>query len=148
MSWDRIILALGIPLHAIFFALMLAQVEPFHTFFYLFAWWTFIPVIGAINRLKTGQSLVLGDVSPGFFWMASCSVVVWLFFESWNFHLQNWLYHGIIEITWLRWICYALSFATVIPALLETDLLLGSLRIFRRLTGPAFRSLPGFFMPA
>ena len=75
MSRDRTILTLGVALLAIFFALMLAEVEPFHTFFYLFAWWTFIPVIGAINRLKTGDSLVLGDGSR-FFWMASCSVVV------------------------------------------------------------------------
>ena len=84
MSQDKIILALGIPLHAIFFALMLAQIEPFHTFFYLFAWWTFIPVIAAINRLKTGRSLVLGNASR-IFWMASCSIVVWLVFEIWNF---------------------------------------------------------------
>ncbi len=118
MSRDRIILSLGIVLHAIFFALMLARVEPFHTFFYPLAWWTFIPVIGAINRLKTGDSLVLGD-GRRLFWMASCSVVVWLFFESWNFHLENWRYYGIVEITWLRWIGYILSFAT-----------------------------PGFFMPA
>ena len=143
MSQDKIILALGIPLHAIFFALMLAQIEPFHTFFYLFAWWTFIPVIAAINRLKTGRSLVLGNASR-IFWMASCSIVVWLFFEIWNFHLQNWRYHGIVEITWLRWICYAVSFATVIPAILETNLLLRNLGVFTGLTAPALPVTPRF----
>jgi hypothetical protein len=143
VSWDRTILTLGVALHAILFALMLAGVEPFHTFFYLLSWWTFIPVIGAINRLKTGDSLVLGD-GPRFFWMASCSVVVWLFFESWNFHLQNWLYYGIIEITWLRWISYTVAFATVIPAVLETDLLLGSFGLVKRLTGPALKVTPRF----
>ena len=141
MIREKIILALGVAAHATFFALMLASVEPFHTFFYLFTWWTFIPVIGAINRLKTGESLVFGD-GPRFFWMVGCSIVVWLFFEAWNFHLRNWLYYGIIEVTWLRWAAYTLSFATVIPAILETELLLKNFGAIRRLRGPTLRVSP------
>jgi hypothetical protein len=141
MIREKIILALGVAAHATFFALMLASVEPFHTFFYLFTWWTFIPVIGAINRLKTGESLVFGD-GPRFFWMVGCSIVVWLFFEAWNFHLRNWLYYGIIEVTWLRWAAYTLSFATVIPAILETELLLKNFGAIRRLRGPPLRVSP------
>jgi len=59
MNREKIILALGVTAHATFFALMLASVEPFHTFFYLFTWWTFIPVIGAINGLCYGGGTVM-----------------------------------------------------------------------------------------
>jgi len=120
---------------------MLAHVEPFHTFFYLFAWWTYLPVIGAINHRKSGRSYVIGGRWQ-LVWLCSCSLVVWLFFEIWNFRLGNWLYVGVITDLGLRWTVYALSFATVLPAILETDLLfdiLGWLVVF---AGRHFKSPP------
>ena len=138
MRYTRLIIGLGVALHLIFFALMLRGVEPFHTFFYLFAWWTFIPVIGAINAERGGNSLVIGEHRQ-LAWLAGYSVVVWLFFEIWNFQLQNWRYVGVIELTWLRWVAYTVSFATVLPGILEVDTLLGNLRLVRRAPGPVIR---------
>jgi len=134
-------IGLGIVLHVVFFVLMLMDVEPFQTFFYLFAWWTFIPVIGAINAHRAGNSLIYGT-SQQLAWVTAYSLIVWLFFEIWNFRLHNWLYVGVIELTWLRWLTYAVSFATVLPAILEVDTLLGNLGFARRVPGPVIRVSP------
>ena len=138
MRHARLLIGLGIALHAVFFALMLMGVEPFHTFFYLFAWWTFIPVIGVINAGRAGNSLIVGP-NQQLAWLAGFSVIVWLFFEIWNFRLHNWLYLGVIELTWLRWLAYTVSFATVLPAILELETLLGNLGIASRVPGPVIR---------
>jgi hypothetical protein len=138
MRHTRLIIGLGVALHVVFFVLMLRGVEPFHTFFYLFAWWTFLPVIGAINAERGGNSLVFG-ANRQLAWLAGYSVVVWLFFEIWNFQLQNWRYVGVIDLTWLRWVAYAVSFATVLPGILEVDTLLGNFNVVRRAHGPAIR---------
>ncbi len=60
MRRARLYIGLGAALHVFFFVLMLMGVEPFHTFFYLFAWWTFIPVIGVINAQRADNSLIFG----------------------------------------------------------------------------------------
>ena len=132
---------LGVTLHVVFFVLMLLGVEPFLHFFYLFAWWTFIAVIGAINARRGGNSLIFG-ASQQLAWVTGFSVIVWLFFEIWNFRLHNWLYVGVIELTWSRWLAYAASFATVLPAILEVDTLLGNLGLVRRVPGPVIRVSP------
>ena len=138
MRQARLLIGLGIALHVVFFVLMLLGVEPFHTFFYLFAWWTFIPVIGVINAERAGNSLIVGRRQQ-LAWVAGFSVIVWLFFEIWNFRLHNWLYIGVIELTWLRWLAYTVSFATVLPAILELETLLKNLGIASRLAGPVIR---------
>ena len=138
MRQPRLFIGLGIALHAVFFVLMLMGVEPFQTFFYLFAWWTFIPVIGAINAQRGGNSLIFG-ASQQLAWVTAYSLLVWLFFEIWNFWLHNWLYVNVLELTWLRWLAYAASFATVLPAILEMDTLLGNAGLARRVTGPVIR---------
>ena len=95
------LIGVGVLTHVIFLGLMLAHVEPFHTFFYLFAWWTYLPVIGAVNYRKSGRSYVIGG-----WWnlvgLCGCSLIVWLFFEIWNFRLGNWLYVGVITDLGLR----------------------------------------------
>ena len=136
-----LLISLGIALHVVFFVLMQMGVEPFQTFFYLFAWWTFIPVIGVINAQRAGNSLIIG-ASQQLAWVTGCSLIVWLFFEIWNFWLHNWLYVGVIELTWLRWFAYAVSFATVLPAILEVDTLLGNLGLVRRVPGPVIQISP------
>ena len=132
------LIGVGASAHVIFLGLMLAHVEPFHTYFYLFAWWTYLPVIGAINYRKSGRSYVIGGQWQ-LIWLCSCSLIVWLFFEIWNFRLDNWLYVGVITDLGLRWTVYALAFATVLPAVLETDLLFDHLGVARRVRGLAFQ---------
>ena len=135
MRRARLFIGLGITLHVIFFALMQMGVEPFQTFFYLFAWWTFIPVIGIVNAECGGNSIIFG-ANQQLAWVTGCSLIVWLFFEIWNFRLHNWFYVGVIELTWLRWLAYSVSFATVLPAILEVDTLLDNLGLIRRAPGP------------
>ncbi len=138
MRQVRLLIGLGIALHVVFFVLMLLGAEPFNTFFYLFEWWTFIPVIGLINNQREGNSLIVGPRQQ-LVWVTGFSVIVWLFIEIWNFRLHNWLYVGVIELTWLRWLAYAVSFATVLPAILEVDTLFGNFGLARRVPGPVIR---------
>ncbi len=48
----------------------------------------------------------------------------------------------MIDSTWLRWLAYAVSFATVLPAILEVDTLFGNLGLARRVPGPVIRVSP------
>lgn len=49
------------------------------------------------------------------------SVAVWLVFEIYNFHLQNWLYKGVPANPIWRNVAYFWSFATIMPAVLLTS---------------------------
>jgi hypothetical protein len=86
------------------------------TWYYCFAWWSFILVLDAWERRKSGRSFLL-DAPKDFFFTAAVSVAVWVVFEYFNLRLQNWSYHGVPAVRAVRWAGYALAFATVIPAL-------------------------------
>lgn len=49
------------------------------------------------------------------------SIGIWLVFEVYNFHLQNWLYRGVPENPWVRNLAYAWSFATILPGVFVTS---------------------------
>src|SRR5258708_6118808 len=87
--------------------------EPFHTYFYLFAWGSFLWVIGRALAVRTGTSPLARPVS--FLGLMFLSTTFWLVFEVCNFRLHNWIYIGVPSERWLRWPGYALSFATVMP---------------------------------
>lgn len=48
------------------------------------------------------------------------SIAIWLLFEAYNFHIQNWLYRGVPQSAWLRNLAYAWSFATIVPGVFLT----------------------------
>ncbi len=54
------------------------------------------------------------------------SIAIWLVFEAYNFHLQNWLYKGVPEAGWVRNLAYGWSFATIIPGVFLSAELIGS----------------------
>ena len=90
------------------------QVEPFHTYFYLFAWAPFLVALGAVARVRAGYRLTFRRaVDLGIF-----STTFWLVFECLNVRLHDWSYLGVPASLPLRWTGYALSFATVVPGLL------------------------------
>jgi len=96
---------------------------PFETWFYLFAWWSYILIVDGWVYRHRGESLMISY--PGrFVFLSLWSVVFWSFFELFNFHLQNWRYTGLPLETPIRWGGYFLAFATVVPAILETSDLL------------------------
>jgi hypothetical protein len=110
------------------------KIEPFPTWFYCFAWWSYILLADNLLWKLRGKSLLTGRRRE--FWgMLPLSVFIWLLFEAYNFILHNWSYAGVPAETWQRWTGYALSFATVLPGIFITSDLLELL--FGRPSGPA-----------
>lgn len=97
--------------------------DPFATWFYSFAWWSYILIVDGWVYRQRGESLLISY--PGrFVFLSLWSVVLWSVYEGFNFRLQNWHYVGLPTDLPIRWAGYAIAFATVVPALLETaDLL-------------------------
>ena len=105
-------------------------VEPFVSWYYQWAWWSYILAVDALNRRLSGHS-VLRDEPRRFWWLAGVSVALWTFFEALNFRLGNWYYvmdHPQQAVSWARGV---VAFATVLPALYETEALLRHLGILR-----------------
>ena len=129
MTKAHIQIAFGVVLLAVAETFMFQGVEPFVSWFYPLAWWSYIFIVdGIIFRLQ-GNSLILSRRRE-FFVMIPWSVAFWLFFEMANLRLNNWHYVNIIANFWLRWCGYFISFATVFPGIFETYELLGCLNFY------------------
>ena len=105
------------------------KIEPVHTWFYCFAWWSYILIADNLLLKLRGRSLLTGRRRE--FWaMLPLSVFIWLLFEACNFVIHNWAYDDLPVEIWQRWPGYALSFATVLPGIFITsdlvELLFGS----------------------
>ncbi len=87
-------------------------------FFYLWAWGGWFLLADGGNRLLFGRS-PWSDSPRGTLTLALVSIPWWLFFELLNFRLRNWAYEGLPEPLVIRWCGYAVSFATVLPAIEE-----------------------------
>lgn len=108
---------------------MALGVEPFHTWYFCFAWWAYILGLESALALSGGESL-LWDRPGEWLALLPLSLVLWLFFELLNFRLDNWHYLGVPLNGAARWAGYALSFSTVLPGLFATAALLDRLRVF------------------
>ena len=127
-----------IPLHGILGLLILIlseiflfkRIDPFHSWFYFFAWWSYILIIDAIVYRLKGNSLIVNRIKE-FFLMIPWSIFIWLIFEAANLSLENWYYanlpHSLVE----RWLGYGVAYGTVLPGLFETTDLLESLGLFK-----------------
>lgn len=135
---SRSILAAGVGLQGLFFILLLFRVEPFYSFFYFIAWWTYILLLAYWNRSVGGDSRVFAGF-PVFLWVFFCSNLIWLAFEAFNFRLLNWYYLSVSYEDWLRWPGYFLAFGTVLPAIFETEKFLQHHKVFSGLRGPPFQ---------
>ena len=112
----------------------LLEVEPFVTWLYDFAWWPLLLFLDGLLWRRTGRSRLWGQ--PGaFLRMLFFSVTVWLVFEVFNLWLLNWRYVGVEPRLWLRWLGYALAFATVLPGILLTAEVLATLGVGAKLRG-------------
>ncbi len=127
---------------------MFKGVEPFVTWFYDFAWWSYILIIDSIiyylstpkegkDQKKTpiqqklkGNSL-LCNRRREFILLMAWSVCFWLIYEAANLVLKNWHYINLPANTWVRWVGYFIAFATVLPAVFETTELLETAGIFK-----------------
>lgn len=121
--------------------------EPFATWFYSFAWWSYILFVDGWVYRHRKESLILSF--PGrFFFLAGWSIVLWMFFELINFRLHNWSYLNVPAERVTRWIGYLVAYSTVVPGILETADLIDSAGFvkdikvrplgFKRRVGPYF----------
>ncbi len=99
------------------FALNALKVEPFATYFYLFAWCGLIFSFDQLIRAREGVSLVGRCGLGGFLLLLLWSAACWYFFELVNFRLQNWYYVFVEDDARLRTFFSILSFATVFPGI-------------------------------
>ena len=111
--------------------MMFRRVEPFVSWFYCFAWWSYILICDSLIYKIKGNSLLMSRTKE-FFLLIPWSVAVWLFFELVNLSMKNWYYINIPNNTLLRWIGYMVSYSTVLPGLFETTELLDSIGLYRR----------------
>ncbi len=126
------------PLHGILGILLLVsseiflfkKVNPFYSWFYCFAWWSYILIVDAIIYRLKGDSLFLNRTKE-FLLMIPWSVFIWLIFEAANFSLDNWYYINLPHSTFERWSGYVIAYGTVLPGIFETTELLESLGAFR-----------------
>ena len=126
------------PLHGIFGILLLLvseicvfkKIDPFYSWFYCFAWWSYIFTIDAVIYWLKRNSLIVNRTGE-FLLMIPWSIFLWLIFEAANLSLENWYYinlpHSMVE----RWLGYAIAYGTVLPGMFETAELLESLGLFK-----------------
>ncbi len=118
---------------AVFFGASLGmslEVEPFYTWYYVFAWWSYILFVESVLHRQAAPSLLYEDPVQ-FCKLLPVSVTLWLFFELLNFRLDNWGYLNLPANQGLRWLGYAVSYATVLPALFATRELFAFLGFFK-----------------
>ncbi len=118
--------------------LLLAQVDPVPTWFYVFAWYPTLVLADAWASRREGSLLLASDprlVLSVLGW----SAVVWLVFEAINFRLANWYYVFLPANRLERWAGILISFATVVPAVVLAERLLRSLGVGTRWRGREVR---------
>jgi len=102
------------------------KIEPFTSWFYCFAWWSYILLADNLLLKLRGGSL-LTNRRHEFWGMLPISVFIWLLFESYNFIIRNWTYNVVPPQIWLRWPGYAVAFSTVLPGIFITSDIVQSL---------------------
>lgn len=144
--WQLPALAVGVGLVmvALATALLMRGVEPFATWYYNFAWYPvllagdgLVALTGGAGRGKRGEFLLLGRKN---FLMTvlAWSAVVWLFYELFNFRLQNWYYVFLPDGRLNRWSGTIIAFATVLPAVFVAEGVLNGLRVASGVRWPRF----------
>jgi len=122
---------LGIILLLLSEIFLLEKIEPFYSWFYCFAWWSYILTVDAVIYRLKGNSLILSRTKE-FFLMIPWSLFIWLIFEAANFSLENWYYINLPHSGVERWLGYAMAYGTVLPGMFETTELLKALDFFKR----------------
>ena len=121
----RIVALLALGVLAIGQAGLWLSIEPLATWSYDLSWWSAIFLADAIVCLRTGSSMALAR-PRAFVALAFWSGAFWLAFECANLRLEDWYYVGIPRDLATRTVGVYVSFATVLPGVLETHALLGA----------------------
>lgn len=112
----------------------LLGVDFVRTWFTPLVWWgTILFVDGLVYRLSGSSFLTRRRAE--FLLLLPASVLSWLFFEFCNVYLEVWHYIGVPNPLWLRYLGYAIAFATILPAIFVTAELLQATPLFAALRG-------------
>lgn len=118
--------------------MLLRGVDPFVSFFYIFAWYPTIVLLDCAVAARTGSYYMLDR--PRFAAsLLGWSAVLWFVFEAVNFRVQNWYYVSLPPALPVRWLGTTVSFATVLPAIFLAEKWLNSRRAFAFDRWPTFR---------
>ncbi len=112
--------------------LMALRIEPFFSWYYLLAWYPFLLVINWAASLGNSRLSLFEGRTRDVGYLLAWSAPVWLFFELWNFRIQNWYYVGVPDALALRWGGIVLAFATVLPGIFFFEELLAVHGAFSR----------------
>lgn len=110
--------------------LLFRKVEPFYSWFYSFAWWSYILTLDATIYSLKGNSLIMNRRKE-FFLLIPWSVFIWLIFEAANLSLENWYYIHLPPSRLERWAGYFVAYGTVLPGIFETTEFLETLGLFK-----------------
>lgn len=111
-------MAAGLVTLAVATALALRGIEPFATWYYVFAWYgTLVALDGALATARPERGFHLLSRPRHLLSLLAWSVPFWLFFELLNFRVENWFYVFVPADPVARWVGITVSFATVLPAL-------------------------------
>jgi Domain of unknown function (DUF4332) len=120
----------------------LRGVEPFATWFYLFAWYATLLVLDGLAAPGGGRHSLLAR--PAHLATLLCwSAATWLFFELLNLRLQNWYYVFVPADPLARRLGAVLAFATVLPAVFGAEAALERLGLARDTRWPRLRLTRG-----
>jgi hypothetical protein len=133
----------GIALFCLAVVMLKQGREPFATYFYSFAWWSYILAADALVYWLQGRSLIVSRTGT-FLLMIPLSIFIWCIFEAFNFRLANWHYINLPPAVWMRWSGYAIAYATVLPGLCETTHFLEAVGLFKTVSWRKLRPSPLF----
>lgn len=125
---------------------MLMKNEPFYSWYYCFAWWSYIVVTECFLLSRGGFAPLFHDTKR-FLVQLPLSITVWLIFEAFNFRLENWDYIELVAEKEFRWFGYSLSFATVLPGLFATQKLLDHLGVAKNARCLPLKNAKGLYKP-
>jgi hypothetical protein len=112
---------------------MFLRIQPFVTWFTPMVWIGYILLIDSFVYMLKKSSYLMSKRFK-FFMLSLLSINFWFLFEIVNrfSQFQGWYYVNLPESRIATFIMGTLSFATIVPAVLETSELVGALHLFRK----------------
>jgi len=136
--WKKYYGALGLAIIVVMELMAIFHVPEMDRWVTPIGWYGYILLVDALVYRRQKTSLLMNHTKE-FFIMLPISVALWCIFEFHNLLFHNWEYIGLHENMFVRNFGFAISFATILPALWETDELLKSWSFFN------FRTTPRLF---
>lgn len=98
-------------------------------------WWGYILILDAVIYKIRKKSIIKNNFRL-FIYHISFSVLFWVVFEIYNFHLKNWRYVGVPVNPVETFLGMVLSFATIMPGLFYTAEIIDIAGIFKKIKFP------------